>query len=178
MGVICLAAFTEKETEDQWQIWQLFQNGGVVLFHQQAVLDAATDELTQNGYRVYRIECQYHKDEDAVLCAIVDSLGIQRYQNIGLDGFNDFISQIDFDGCTGVVVVLAAFQHFRQAFPERSFAILDIMADNHRSHLLFGNRLLTLVQSDDPRIDEQISAIGGYKPSWNPAEWMNKNRGL
>jgi hypothetical protein len=97
---------------------------------------------------------------------------------VPLDGFTDFMSQINFDGCRGVVVVLKAFHRFRQAFPEFAFHNLDIMADSHRSHMLLGNRLLTLVQSDDPRIDEQIGRIGGYKPIWNPAERMNKNRGL
>lgn len=178
MGARCLAAFTEKEIEDQWPVWSLFQNGGVVLFFQTAILDDATENLTQNGYRVHNIDCQHQTDEQSTLLAIVDSLNIPRYQNIGLDGFNDFISQIDFDGCTGVVIVLSAFHRFRQAFPECAFHILDIMADNHRSHLLVGNRLLTLVQSDDPRIDEQIGIIGGYKPIWNPSESMNKNRGL
>lgn len=173
-----LAAFTEKEIEDQWPVWQLFQNGGVVLFNQQAILDDAADNLTLNGYQVHNIECQHHTYEEAVLFAVVDSLKIPRSENIGLDGFNDFMSQIDFDGCMGVVVVLTAFHQFRQASPECAFHILDIMADNHRSHMLLGNRLITLVQSDDPRIDEQIGTIGGYKPIWNPAEWMNKNRGL
>jgi hypothetical protein len=169
-----LASFTEQETEDL----QLFQNGGVVLFYQQAILDGATDNLTSNGYQVHKIDCQQHTDKEAVLFAIVDSLKIPRCQGIGLDGFNDFMSEIDFDGCTGVVVVLKAFHQFRQAFPECVFHILDIMAVNHRWHMLFGNRLLTLVQSDDPRINEQIGPIGGYNPVWNPAEMRNKNRGL
>ncbi len=173
-----MAAFTESEIEAQGPDWQLFQNGGVVLFFQPAVLDDATKKLAQRGYLVQTIDCQYQLDEQSTLFAIVDSLKITRYEQIGLDGFNDFMSQIDFDGCTGVVVVLKEFHRFRQAFPECAYHILDIMADNHRSHLLVGNRLLTLVQSDDPRIDEQVGTIGGYKPSWNPAEWMNENRGL
>lgn len=173
-----LAAFTASEIEDQWPVWQLFQNGGVALFFQPAVLDDVTEKLAQSGYQIHTIDCLYHLDEQAALFAIVDALKIARYEQIGLDGFNDFMSQIDFDGCTGVVVVLKAFHRFRQAFPEFAFHILDIMADNHRSHLLVGNRLLTLVQSDDPRIDEQIGWIGGYKPSWNPAEWMSKSRGV
>jgi hypothetical protein len=117
-------------------------------------------------------------DEQSLLFAIVDSLKISRYPNIGLDGFNDFISQIEFDCVTGVIVVLTAFHQFRQTFPNSAYHILDIMADNHRSHMLLGNRLLTLVQSDDPRIDEQLGTIGGYKPIWNQAEWLNGNRDL
>jgi hypothetical protein len=169
-----LASFTEQETEDL----QLVQNGGVVLFYRQEILDGATDKLTLKGYQVHKIDCQQHADKEALLFAIVDSLKIPRYQGIGLDGFNDFMSEIDFSGCTGVVVVLKAFHQFRQAYPECAWHILDIMAVNHRWHMLFGNRLLALVQSDDPRIHEQIGQIGGYHPIWNPAESRSKNRGL
>jgi hypothetical protein len=173
-----LASFTEQEIVDQWPVFQLFQNGGVVLFYRQEILDDATDTLTLNGYQVHKIDCQQHSDKQALLFAIVDSLKITRYQGINLNGFNDFLAEIDFAGCTGVVVVLKAFHEFRQAFPECARHILDIMAVNQRWHMLFGNRLLTLVQSDEPRIHEQIGQIGGCHPEWNWAERRNKSRGL
>lgn len=174
----CLASFTKREIEEQSPIWNLFQNGGVILFRKPAILNEATNNLTRNGYRVHAIDCSHCADEPSALFAIVDSLKIPRYQRIGLDGFNDLIRQIEFDGCTGVVVVLIAFNRFWQAFPKYACHILDIMANHHRSQLLVGNRLLTLAQSEDPSIDEQIGIIGGYKPIWNSAEWLRKNRDL
>lgn len=178
IGETWLASFTEKEIEEQWPIWELFQNGGVVLFRDPAILDDVTSNLTRNGYRVRITDCDHWSDEQSTMLAIVDSLRIPRYQNIGLDGFNDYIRQIDFDGGTGVVVALMAFHRFWQTFPKCAFHVLDMLADNHRSHMLLGKRLLTLVQSEDPRIDEQIGIIGGYRPNWNSAEWLRKSRGL
>lgn len=173
-----MPSFTDQEIEDQWPIWQLFQNGGVVLFYNPPLLDSAAASLTESGYQVHSVTCQPDADEQTVLFAIVDSLGIPRYRNIGLDGFNDFVSEISFNNCTGVVVILKAFDCFWRKFPESAFQILDILADHHRLNLLLGNRLLTLVQSDDPRIDKKLGKVGGYSPSWNPAEWMNEKRGL
>lgn len=73
---------------------------------------------------------------------------------------------------------LARFHQFRKAWSESAFHILDILADNHRSHLLLRHRLLTLVKSDDPRLDEQICPIGGNPPRWNSGECFDKDRGL
>jgi len=42
--------------------------------------------------------------------------------------------------------------------------------------LLLGQRLLALVQSDDPRI--RFERIGAVPVNWNPREWLDSDRGL
>jgi hypothetical protein len=176
VGAPHLAAITENEINSTWLVWSLFQNGGVVLFKRRDVLDATTDKLRSCGYRGCVVNCQACPDEESLLKAIVDALAMSRYPNVNLDGFNDYVSQIDFDGGTGVIVVLIGYHQFRTRFPECAFHILDIMADNHRANMLKGNRLLTLVQSDDPHIGERIGRVGGYKPHWNSSEWFTADR--
>jgi hypothetical protein len=44
--------------------------------------------------------------------------------------------------------------------------------------MLVGNRLTTIVQSDDATLDRSIGNIGGFTPQWNTTEWMNRDRGL
>jgi hypothetical protein len=51
-------------------------------------------------------------------------------------------------------------------------------AHNQRRHMLSGNRLLTLIQSDDPELDVKIGRVGGFTSIWNRHEWLNKDRGL
>ena len=55
-------------------------------------------------------------------------------------------------------------------------AMLDVFARAIRYHMLFGKRLIILVQSDDPRI--HFDGLGGVSAMWNSREWLNKNRGL
>ncbi len=171
-----MTAFTEDEIRDTWPIFEFFQNGGVVLFKQYGILETAIAKLQSHGYKVCVTNCRACDDEKSVMKAIVDSLDIPRYPNIGLDGFDDFMRQIDFDGCIGVVVVLRDFDQFRTSFPECAFLILDILADHHRSHMLTGDRLTTLVQSDDPHIEGSIGRVGGYEPRWNSKEWHTGDR--
>jgi hypothetical protein len=42
--------------------------------------------------------------------------------------------------------------------------------------MLFGKRLIILVQSDDPLI--VFDGLGGVRATWNSREWLNKNRGV
>jgi len=49
--------------------------------------------------------------------------------------------------------------------------VLDIIVSGSRFHLLNGNRLLALVQTDDPEL--RFGAIGGSSPQWNRREWYD-----
>lgn len=50
------------------------------------------------------------------------------------------------------------------------------MEKNSRLLLLFGLRLIVLVQSNDPEIS--FDPVGGRSVMWNGREWFNKSRGL
>ena len=76
----------------------------------------------------------------------------------------------------GRVLVFHRYDAFAVKMPEIALTVLDIIETNSRLFLLFGKRLLTLLQSDDPQI--QFNAVGGYSVMWNNREWLNKNRGL
>src|SRR5262249_47011638 len=96
----------------------------------------------------------------------------------GLNGFNDFVFQLEFEDCTGVVLTLVRFDLIHRRSANWAHDILDILADNQRYHMLFGNRLLILLQSNNPELDVKIGRVGGFTPVWNPHEWLNRDRGL
>jgi hypothetical protein len=54
--------------------------------------------------------------------------------------------------------------------------VLDILADATRTNLLFGRRLLTLLQSRNPALE--LPPVGATSVKWNPKEWLNAQRGL
>ncbi len=54
------------------------------------------------------------------------------------------------------------------------FNIIDICERAGRRGALFGNRLLTLMRSDDPWFDP--GKIGADSADWNPEEWMTSRR--
>jgi hypothetical protein len=174
-----MAAFTEDDLQRNWPIWDLFQNGAVVLFKKPEPLQESIALLTAAGYRVYEVDCSQYEEECAFLGMIVDVLGIPKSPGgTGRDGFNDFVWQLEFENCTGVVLCLNRFDVVYQRARDLAIDILDILADNQRHHMLFGNRLLTLVQSRDAELDQKIGRIGGFLPMWNRHEWFLRDRGL
>lgn len=173
-----MAAFSDDEIDDCINIWNLFQNGAVTLFRDRDRWTQILSDLRSHAYRTVIVDCSSCADESALLFSIVDALDIPRFPDINLDGFNDFMSQIDFAADTGVAVCLDKYDVFYTQFPSTARSILDILADTHRHEMLVGNRLTTVVQSDDPSIDRSIGVIGGFTPQWNTAEWMNRDRGL
>jgi RNAse (barnase) inhibitor barstar len=83
----------------------------------------------------------------------------------------------------GLALVLNHYDRFykpvlNRASDEGSTAavVLSIFTKAVRYHMLFGRRLLILVQSDDPTIE--FGRLGGAAAWWNHREWLNKNRGL
>jgi hypothetical protein len=69
------------------------------------------------------------------------------------------------------------FRHFdKLAKKEKDFctALLDIIARQSRQLMLTGQRLIGLLQSDDPNIS--FDKLGGEEPTWNGHEWYTANR--
>jgi hypothetical protein len=174
-----VAAFTQDEIDRNWEIWQLFQNGAVVFFKNPDRLRGTMGQLTAAGYKVHEVDCRAHKNEGAFLGAIVEALGVYCYGGrTSLDGFNDYVSQLEFKGCTGVALSLVRFDLVYRRSEDLARAVLDILADNQRLSILSGDRLLTLAQSNDPELDVKIGPVGGFRPEWNQHERLLRDRGL
>src|SRR5678809_1679452 len=86
------------------------------------------------------------------------------YYGENLDALNDCLSDIEINE-PGLVIV---FRHFQIVDKDIAHSLLDIFARNSRLHNLFGKRLLTLVQVDNPNY--QIDPVGSSSVLWNGAE--------
>jgi len=170
-----LAPFTPAEIEAENSAWDLFQNGAIVLFRRPEILSERLSQLASAGYRTGVVECP-DLEEIELLSAMAHAVGAPRYPLMSLSAFSDSLSQIDFGSTAGVVLALHGFHTVEQRFPETAHHILNILADNQRQHLLLGDRFLTLLQSNDPHLDQKIGLVGGFTPIWNHREWLNADR--
>ncbi len=83
----------------------------------------------------------------------------------------------------GLVIVLNHFDQFVKSVDSGKprgqgvgDAMLDAFARAIRYQMLFGKRLMLLVQAEDPLTD--FGDLGGVRAMWNSREWLNKDRGL
>jgi hypothetical protein len=104
------------------------------------------------------------------------TLKFPGYYGRNLDAFNDCIGDVEvpMEGGMGIVIrnIDATDLRDGQFVP----VVLDILAATMRKNILFGRRMVTLLQSGNPRI--VFPAVAAVPAMWNPKEWLNSQRGL
>jgi RNAse (barnase) inhibitor barstar len=123
------------------------------------------------------------KSEEQMHDALKSTLSFPDYYGKNLNALDECMCEdiaIPDDG--GLVIVLRRYDEFAKEVQfyasECTFAevVLHVLGKAVRYHMLFGRRLLILVQSGDPRVRfENLAAVAAQ---WNPREWLAKNRGL
>ncbi len=115
--------------------------------------------------------------------ALAPALDFPAYFGRNLDALNDCLRDVavgDYgwraDTATGLVLVLTTFDRFAAADGRTAQVLLDSFADQARRAMLLGNRLMCLVQSNDPSL--AFEPVGAMPVTWNDAEWLDAKRGL
>jgi hypothetical protein len=155
--------------------WPLFQNGPIVLYHRQEILDADLTWLGGHEYVIDRLDCRRWSDEQHALAALAERLRFPDYFGGNLNALADCLRDLHVPEA-GRAVVLGGFDQPAKLMPDVASAILDIFASASRTHLLFCRKLIVLVQSDDPGVS--FGPVGATPVTWNPHERLNRSRGL
>jgi hypothetical protein len=160
----------------------LLSDGPVSLFWKPAVLDTACATLASLGYHVVRLDAGAWVDKAAMLDGVSEALHFPDYFGRNLDALNDCLFDVasgDYGvpaDAAGLVLVLNGFDAFASTDPVAAHALADMYAERSHYGMLFGRRMLCLLQSADPRI--VVPPVGARRVSWNPAEWPDSKRGL
>ncbi len=157
--------------------WPLLQNGPVNLFWRKSLFEAAILDLEALNYRILRIKYAslegFYRDVSAVL-KWKEQFGYDRW-NGSLDALNDGFRGEPFDSADDGAFCIEDFDLLVAEDRGMGETILDIIADQSRSYLLFGKRLIGLVQTADAKY--QTEKLGGAAAHWNQAERLNSARG-
>src|SRR5262245_51918812 len=171
-----MAIFEERPEEWNRLDFRLLRDHPVTLYFRRTVLEEDSRWFEAQGYRLHRFDAAKWSTLEKFHDDMTSGLQFPAYYGRNLDAFNDCLSEIDIPNVGGTALVLVAFDTFAARFPKQAWTILDIIATHSRRALLFGRRLLALVQSDNPKI--QLQVIGATPIGWNPQERLNKHRGL
>lgn len=163
---------------DMWNRldYQLLQHGAVSLYFSQDILQEDCAWLKKHGYKVRGLDASNWTTEAAFHDDVKRILEFPGYYGNNINAFNDCLGDIEIGKSGGFVIAILHFDQFYSALPERAQAVLDIIETNSRRFLITGQRLLCLIQTDNPRT--QYTHLGCITPSWNPREFMDRNRGL
>src|SRR5262245_6868804 len=167
-----------RDSPEEWQRldFSLLQNGSIHLYFRPAVLEEDIEWLRNHNYRIDDFDCSRWETEEKMHEELASKLEFHDYYGKNLDALNDCLSVIAVPDSGGRVFAFNRYDVFTPKLPDVAWHLLDIIDGNAWLHLLFGHRLLALVQSDNPGIEFPL--IGSRPVMWNPREWLFKNRSL
>jgi RNAse (barnase) inhibitor barstar len=155
---------------------QLLQSSAVTLYHKNSFLTHDISCLQQFGYRVYTLDAALWKSAADFHADAKREFAFPDYYAANLASWIDCLGELQIPAESGVVMQFRHFDAFSRADPQFAHTLLDSIESASRRFLLLGQRLLALVQSDDPRI--RFERIGAVPVNWNPREWLDADRGL
>ena len=170
------AAFGDRPADRERLDWMLFQNGGVVLYHKQQVLAEHSAALVREGYQLRELDATGWKDARAFHEDVKRVFSFPSHYTNNLASLVDALAELEIPAGGAVAVQMRRYDRFAKVESHLAWSILDAMETTSRRLLLTGRRLLTLVQSDDPRI--KFERVGAMPVNWNPREWLESDRGL
>jgi hypothetical protein len=162
--------------------FRLVHNTFVTMFWRSSLLDETVAWLRSHGYEVVEFDASSWTTALDMFDDVADGLCFPEHFGRNLDALNDCMR--DVASCeygwhadaTGLVIVLRAFDGFAAEDGRTAQAMLDILAHQARCAILMGNRIICLVQSNDPQLT--FEPVGAMPVMWNDAEWLNSKRGL
>ena len=170
------AAFGDLPADRERLDWSLFQNGGVVLYHKHQILAEHAAWLVREGYQLRELDAYGWKDAKAFHEDVKRVFAFPSHYTSNLASLVDALAELDIPPGGGVAVQMRRYDRFAKTEPHLAWSVLDALETTSRRLLLTGRRLLTLVQSDDPRI--KFERVGAMPVNWNPREWLESDRGL
>ena len=164
--------------------YSLLLNGGVSLVWSRSVWNDGLSNLTNLGYRVVHLSASTWSDDAEMFRQLAVSLDFPEYFGHNFAALNDCLGDAaSGDYCldpagTGLVLALDDFDTFVDVDRQSAQILLDVLADQSRHALLFGNRFICLARSDDPRLDRRLEPVGATPVSWTMREFFDRTRGV
>jgi hypothetical protein len=160
--------------------YSLVRNTFVTMFWQRSILDETVGWLLQHGYDVVSFDAALWTTPQDMYDDVARGLNFPDYFGRNLDALNDCMRDVasrDYGwspDATGLVIVLSAFDAFASVDRQTAQMMLDIFADQARSAILLGNRIICLVQSNDAQLS--FEPVGAMEVMWNEGESLDAKR--
>lgn len=183
-----MTAFEEQESQSEPLDWTILRDGGICLYWRSEILTGDLTWLESHEYRVIAFDAAEWQSESEweserrMHAALKAQLAFPEYYGNNMNALNDCIQDdLIVPDFGGLALVLKHYDRIHKPATavdglSNSELVLHILAGAVRYHMLFGRRLLILVQSDDPKIE--FGRLGGVAASWNRREWLNSSRDL
>jgi len=152
---------------------EILMDGPICMYYKNSILNEDINWFSNNNFEVFDMNARNWNQKN-LHENLKKSLDFPNYYGENLDAFNDCLTDMYNKKYKGLILVFRHYDGFSDESTEIAEALLDIIAKKSRIWLLTSQKLIGLVQSDNP--DLHFPELGGVNPRWNSAEWFNSDR--
>lgn len=155
--------------------WAILIQGSISLYYDENILEKDLDWLKNNEYRVINLDFNTIKSTKKFHEIVKKVCEFPDYYGENMSALSDCLMhdlEIPFE--SGCVLVLKKYNIFYEKEPDFAHDILERLDETSRRRILMGERLIILLQSDNPLFSP--NKIGAYNISWNRHEYIEKYR--
>lgn len=153
------------------------RDGGVALYHSDAVLSDDLKSFRQLGYTVVEFDGADWRSPNALFGSFAVALRFPSYFGYNFDAFNECLSEDSQVPEQGLVIVIRRVDWtVRNLGHDLVQVVVDLLSLASHEQLLYGRRLMCLLQSTNPRIE--FGVVGGRPVGWNSREFLYSSRAI
>tara|TARA_R110002074_G_scaffold226957_2_gene398542 strand:- start:1960 stop:2460 length:501 start_codon:yes stop_codon:yes gene_type:complete len=152
---------------------EILKDGPICKYFKNGILDEDIIWFSNNNFEIIEMNCRNWNRKNAHQKLKI-ALNFPDYYGENLDAFNDCLGDLFNKKYKGLILVFRNFDNFVEEDGKFAEGILDNIADESRIWLVTGQKLIGLVQSNNP--DLNFPKLGGISPSWNSSEWFDADR--
>lgn len=155
--------------------WEIFMNGSVSLYYSYDVLEKDLKWLLEKKYKIVRIDLKEINTQELFHKRIKESCHFPEYYGENMSALSDCLRHdLEIPFKSGAALVLENFNLFYEKDKSAANEILERLSRGSRERILTGERLITLIHTNDPQFDPE--EIGSFKIRWNRCEFMDERR--
>lgn len=169
-----MAAFN-RQVNNCSKVDSVLINGSISLYCNENILIKDLDWLKNNQYKVIILDFSEILSVEEFHARIKKTCEFPDYYGENMSALSDCLLhdlEIPYDG--GCAFVFKDFDSFYMKDKEMAHDILERLSEASRQRMLTGERLITLLQSGNPKFVPDT--IGAYKISWNRHEFVEAYR--
>lgn len=170
-----MAAFSRYTNNCSKVDWTILINGSMSLYCNENILLKDMDWLKNNQYKVIILDFSEISSVEEFHVKIKKACEFPDYYGENMSALSDCLLhdlEIPYEG--GYALALKNFDLFYMKDKEMAHDILERLSEASRQRMLTGERLITLLQSSNPKFVPDT--IGAYKISWNRHEFVEAHR--
>jgi hypothetical protein len=172
-----VTAFDDSVRNTRPEDYLLLVHGHVHLFRHDWARDRLLADLSGLGYDVVEADLSGCHDAASIRASIAAVPGWPAGPGPGSwPAFTNGLEDLLRPDRPLLVLVLLGIDRLYQLNPTSTETMLDLVASAGRWHLLFGRRLLCLLQTDNLDATLELPQIGATYIEWNRHEWHIDHR--